>query len=151
MLPHCALCTCANVQDFTCHCWLPDERVAIGSVTGEIVLLEGMEVRYNLPVCGHMCTMMSNSWLVEANIATRPEPDTLVLLTFHAGHTSVDAQYKATLQGASGTDLSINCLLAYSKGFIAGGAGGTLQVFERSDEVPELYRYLKVRHVICAM
>jgi hypothetical protein len=31
-------------QDFTCHAWLPDERIALGTATGDIILLESLEV-----------------------------------------------------------------------------------------------------------
>jgi hypothetical protein len=39
---------------------------------------------------------------------------------------------------------SIDSIIAFSKGFVCGGAGGTLRIFERSDDVREYYKCAKI-------
>lgn len=43
-------------------------------------------------------------------------------------------EFKMPIKGASLEGVSINCLCYWSKGFIAGGDGGTVWFFERSDD-----------------
>eukprot|EP00217_Crustomastix_stigmatica_P010708 CAMPEP_0183813298 /NCGR_PEP_ID=MMETSP0803_2-20130417/52843_1 /TAXON_ID=195967 /ORGANISM="Crustomastix stigmata, Strain CCMP3273" /LENGTH=1181 /DNA_ID=CAMNT_0026058151 /DNA_START=28 /DNA_END=3573 /DNA_ORIENTATION=- len=73
-------------QNYTCHCWLPDdrERVVVATDNGDLLLIDAGEV-------------------------------------------------KATLPGP-GDGNSIECVVAYSKGFVCGGDNGVLSIYERSED-----------------
>lgn len=74
--------------NYTCHCWFSDERerVLLGTDTGEILLLEGGEV-------------------------------------------------KATLCHGGGPDApAVECIVAHSKGFVAGWSNGCVSLWEKSGE-----------------
>jgi hypothetical protein len=48
------------------------------------------------------------------------------------------------LPGGLGDSVPVCCITPYSKGFVAGSGSGALRIYERSDEVHESYRCLKV-------
>eukprot|EP00741_Cyanophora_paradoxa_P020094 tig00021234_g19395.t1 len=72
-------------QNYLCHTWMSEDRLLVASDTGDLLLIEGGELKMVLPQ-----------------------------------------------SPADGN--SIDAILPYSKGFVCGGDGGILHVFEKSDD-----------------
>eukprot|EP00753_Platysulcus_tardus_P007913 PLAT15528.6.p1 GENE.PLAT15528.6~~PLAT15528.6.p1 ORF type:complete len:1283 (+),score=804.90 PLAT15528.6:80-3928(+) len=81
-------------QNYLCHTWLPEDRVVVGTDTGDLLLFESFELR----------TPLSSS-------------------------------------PADGS--AINCILAYSGGFVCGCDEGILRLYNRSDDMREYYSFSK--------
>ncbi|CAM9359992.1 unnamed protein product, partial [Chrysoparadoxa australica] len=88
-----------ELQYFTCHAWLPEDKLVVASKTGDLLLFENLEFR---------CIL-----------GTAP----------------------------GGASNGIEQLAVYSKGFVTGGQGGQVSVYERSDDPREFFRHLGSFHI----
>lgn len=77
--------------NFLSHCWLPEDRLVVGTARGEIWVLEGVE-------------------------------------------------FKKALDTAPADGRPIDCIVPFSKGFVAGADGGRLLIFEKSDDARHFFR-----------
>lgn len=78
-------------QNYTCHTWI-DDRILIGTDTGDILVFE-------------------------------------------------NAEFRGVLESSPADGKAVECIAAYSKGFVCGGDDGLLYVFERDDKT--IYRQSK--------
>jgi WD40 repeat protein len=55
----------------------------------------------------------------------------------------IGGEFKMVLPCSPGETRSLNCIASYQKGFVAGGDGGIIRLFERSDDAKEMFKQPK--------
>ncbi|KAJ3192775.1 Cilia- and flagella-associated protein 57 [Irineochytrium annulatum] len=99
--------------EFRCHTWLPNERIAIGTASGTILIsLSGeivSELQFGLPVA----------------------PSTAGPGGFHAGAMTMHQQGNQEVRTTGPVSRAVNTVAAIGRGFLAAGQGGAVEVFER--------------------
>lgn len=66
-------------------------------------------------------------------------------------HLFESLEYKCQLPASPTDGAAIYNIVAFTKGFVAGGANGALRVFERSEDPREVFKCLKVRDCVRGM
>ena len=79
---------------------------------------------------------LCHCWLPEDRVVVATDSGELLLFE--------GFEFRMVLASSPSDGESIDSLIAFSKGFVCGGAGGTLRIFERSDDVREAYKCAKV-------
>jgi WD40 repeat protein len=102
---------------FTCHAWLPDDRLVLGAMNGELWLLEGGEFKRVIADAGAAALSAGSGGGLPAS----------------AGGSSVP----------TGATKPVSALLPFSKGFLAGCDGGLIKVLERSEDPRSQYKHTK--------
>jgi WD40 repeat protein len=79
---------------------------------------------------------LCHCWLSDDRVVVATDTGDLLLFD--------NFEFKLVLQSGIDDVGSIDCMVPYTKGFCCGGAGGTLRVYERSDDSREYYKMAKV-------
>ncbi|GMI47566.1 hypothetical protein TrCOL_g2169 [Triparma columacea] len=74
-------------------------------------------------------------WLPEDRVVVATENGELMIIE--------NFEFKCVLSSSPSDGKRVGSIIAYSKGFIVGSAGGTLRIYERTDETREFYKLSK--------
>jgi WD40 repeat protein len=79
---------------------------------------------------------LCHCWLSDERVVVATDTGDLLLFD--------NFEFKAVLANPTEGDESIDCMVRWSKGFLCGGANGTLRVYEQSEDAREHYKSSKV-------
>eukprot|EP00731_Ephydatia_muelleri_P018745 Em0011g785a len=96
-----------EAQNYLCHAWLSEDRLALGTDSGKIQLFEGGELKNEFTV--HTATTTGDKDSAENSRKTTP------------------------LHPVTKETVPVRCIAVYSKGFICSGGSGTVCLFEKTD------------------
>ena len=124
-------------QNYMCHAWLPEDRLVLATDHGELLLFENFEFRM---------VLSSSPQDGEPLYAVKPYSKVCFIINDLAEGRAFLASVGLTCLFISLSPSCTNTHLS-RQGFVCGGAGGVMRIYERSDDIREYYKCSKTFNI----